>query len=538
MTIFAALLFLSHSNLKLDDTPAIKLYEGIGHYRRAIRTSNSLSAKYGNQGLEMLYGFDYDRSRTSFQEATKLDPNQVFGYWGLAMTHGNTINWSGVDANESTAALDALKKARANSKNGTPVENALVEAAILRFDPSGPNPRLKLDQAYSDAMRKLYEKYPNDPDVAAIFAESILNLRPWKQWTLDGKPEPGTEEAMAVLRHALDLNQNHPQALHLWIHTLEGSKEPARALAEAYRLYDLQPDLPHMQHMPSHIFDRAGKYKDAIDSNLKSVAASKRNWGNGSYGKYLDFTHGRHMLIHSAAMRGQSELSFLQLNQMFDGIPTADVEKLGGNADYYLGMKYMLLVRFGRWQEILSSTAPAEKFHFARAMRWEATGVAQAALKDPVKAREAQKKYLAEMALDDPKPNDENIYPVASSLLEGEILIAEGKRDTAIEELKKAVIAEDKLPYSEPPNWIQPTRHTLGAALVESGRFKEAVATYQDDLKDHPENGWALYGLYRAYTGLKQDKDAAKALARFKLAWADADISTTSSCMCMPEKKN
>ncbi|HJP82090.1 MAG TPA: tetratricopeptide repeat protein [Fimbriimonadaceae bacterium] len=529
-------LFIALSHSRILQTPDIALYEGIGKYRRSIKTKSQAAYQYDMQGLAMLYSFDYNGASRSFSKSITLDPDQVFGYWGKAMTYGNTINWSN-DKDDHIAAVDELEKAKSHRAFGSPVENDLVDALVSRFSPSGPD--RKLDIAYSNEMRHVYSKYPNDPDVASLFAESILNLRPWKQWTLDGRPEEGTEEAMKVLRHALDLNQNHPQALHLWIHTLEGSKEPQRALPEAYRLLNLQPDLSHMQHMPSHIFDRAGKYRDAIESNLKSVSTAKRTWGTGGRGKTLDFAHGRHMLIHAAAMRGQSELALQHWSQMFDGIPGQSLDKLGELGDFYQGMKYMLLVRFGKWQDILNEPTPPERFVFTKAMKAEATGIAYAAMKNPTKAREAQQEFLA---ASEKSPSGgvaayKAIYRIAGELLEGEILVSEGKVEAALEHLRQAVAAEDKLPYTEPPDWIQPTRHTLGAALVDAGEYQEAIDVYKEDLRQHPENGWALYGLYRANVGLGKTKDASKALSEFKVAWVDADLITTSSCLCMPEKK-
>ncbi|HET9130230.1 MAG TPA: hypothetical protein VFO86_04740, partial [Terriglobia bacterium] len=198
-------LFIALSHSPLLQTPDIALYEGIGKYRRSIKTKSQDAYQYDMQGLAMLYSFDYNGASRSFSKSIALDPDQVFGYWGKAMTYGNTINWSN-DKDDHVAAVAELEKAKAHRSFGSPVENDLVDALVSRFSPNGPD--RKLDIAYSNEMRKVYAKYPNDPDVASLFAESILNLRPWKQWTLDGRPEEGTEEAIKVLRHALDLNQN------------------------------------------------------------------------------------------------------------------------------------------------------------------------------------------------------------------------------------------------------------------------------------------------------------------------------------------
>lgn len=538
MILLSVCLLLTSPSVQATQSEPFPLLEGLGKYHRAIKSANSEAVRYANQGIALLYGFQYAQAGKSFEESVRLDPNLVMGYWGIAASKGNNINNESVSAESSRAALQALAKAQALKAFGTPIENALVDAAKVRFDPSGPKPRLHLDRAYADAMRGVYANYPNDPDVASLCAESILNLRPWKQWTLAGKPEEGTEEVLGILRHALSIDRNHPQALHLWIHTIEGSKSPERSNAEANRLMDLQPNLTHMQHMPAHIYNRTGNWKAAIEANRKAIAVYKKLWWK--QGENLDYAHGRHLLAYAAAMRGQSELALQNANQIFDGLSPEVLEKNAGAADYYHGMKSMFLVRFGRWKDILALPEPPDKWNYARAMRWEATGVAYAAMGNPTNARAAQAKFVAERDKSLASSKDESnrlVLIVAAELLEGEILIAEGKSKEGVDHLRLAVAAEDSIPYSEPPDWIQPTRHTLGAALVDAGRYAEAIPVYQEDLKQHPNNGWSLYGLFRAYTGLGRTPEATKAKQAYKVAWIDSDFVTTSSCMCLPQKK-
>ena len=512
----------------------VRLYDGLGKFHRSVKTSVPMASKYLDQGFDFLYGFQYGVAKESFQEAARLDPNMVLAYWGISAANANYINKSSVSAQESKDAIEALNKARAARKFGTETENDLIDASLLRFAPDGPGDRSKLDQAYSDAMRKVWQKHPSDPDIGALFAESLMNLRPWHQWTLDGKAQPGTEEALTTLRAVLKLDPNHPQALHLWIHAIEGSKQPERANAEADKLMDLQPGLLHMQHMPAHIYDRTGQWKKAVEANVKSAAVYKRLFWQ--QGKGLDYSHGRHLLAYAAAMRGQSELTMQQVGQIFNGMSADQISQFKGGSDYYVAMPSMFLVRFGRWTEILALPEPEKSHNFARAMWHEARGVAYAAQKDAKNAQAEQAAF--ETAKNEASGSGENDnLRIAGHVLAGEIFACLKETDKAVEELKKAVAIEDGVEYGEPPSWIRPTRHTLGAVLLDADRFAEAVDVFPEDLRLHPNNGWALYGLFRGYQGLGKTKDAERTLAEFKVAWADADFEITSSCMCLPAKK-
>jgi len=531
MLLFA-LALKAVSVVTTDEDVPVRLYEGLGTYHRDVKTSRPLASKYLDQGFAFLYGFQYSVAEDSFREAARLDPEMVMAYWGIAAANANYINKSGVSADESKEALDALSKAVALREKASAVENDLIQAALKRFDVTGPSDRSRLDRAYSDAMREVWKKHPKDADVGALFAESLMNLRPWDQWKKDGSPQPGTEEALAALRGALKVDPHHPEALHLWIHAIEASKNPERGISEADRLMDLQPGLLHMQHMPAHIYNRTGQWKKAVEANVKSAAVFKRLFKGE--GKSLDYGHGRHLLAYAAAMRGQSELALLQATQIFDGMTQEELELTQGGADYYVAMKSMFLVRFGKWDEILALKQPGANHPFSLAMWHEARGVAYAAKKEVDKAMAEQAAFESTRAKEKGHRYE---LDIAGYVLAGEILHAKGQTDQAVASLQAAVKAEDGGEYREPPTWILPTRHTLGAVLLDAGRWAQAVEVFRDDLKQHPDNGWALYGLYRGYTGLGRSQEAAKTLAAFKTAWADADMEITSSCMCLPEKK-
>ncbi len=525
------LAFVLQATAIQQPTPSVRLYEGLGDFHRRVKTSSALASKYLDQGFAFLYGFQYPVALSSFKEAAELDPNMVLAYWGIAAANGNNINNSWVSAAASKEAIDALTKGRALRSKGTEAENDLIEAAFARFSPEGPGDRTKLDTAYADAMRTVWQKHPTDTDVGALFAEAILNLRPWKQWTLDGRPEPGTEEALTALRAVLRIDSLHPQALHLWIHTIEGSQNPERGNAEADKLMDLQPGLLHMQHMPGHIYNRTGQWKKAVEANVKSAAVYKRLFRGQSQG--LDYAHGRHMLAFAAAMRGQSELALLNIAQIFDGMDQSQIDK--ANSDYNAAMKSMFLVRFGRWEQILALPQPGKTLPFSRAMWHEARGVAYAAQKNSKDAL-AEQAAFEEARKAVTGSDDRALLNIAAHVLAGEVFVSLKKTDDAVAELRKAVAAEDGLAYGEPPDWILPTRHTLGAILLDAGRFADALTVFKDDLVLHPNNGWALYGLSRSYTGLGKAKEADKAMKEFKKAWVDADMEISSSCMCLPGK--
>jgi tetratricopeptide (TPR) repeat protein len=511
-------------------TPEVPLYDGMGNYHRATSTKVPLAAKFLDQGFCFYYGFQMDVAEKSFREAARLDPEMVMAYWGIAAANGNYINSWAIDKESSEQAIEALNKAVALKAKGTEVENDLIAAELTRFDKTGPAKRDNLDKAFADAMRAVWKKHPKDADVGAVCAESIMQLSPWDYWTPDGKPKANTQEILDVIKAALKLNSSHPQALHLYIHATEASLEPEIAVDQARKLATLQPGLYHMLHMPSHTFNQAGLWKETIDANTRSIAVYKRLlWNRGDT---LDYPHARHALAYAAAMRGQSDLALQHASQILTGMRPGFAEANGGYADYTHANRIMFLVRFGKWKDILALPEPPTSQKFSRAMLFEAKGVAYAATKEHAKALEMQVEF--KKAIETASHKD--LLGVASHQLAGEILFQSGKHDEGIEELRKAVEAEDNLEYSEPPEWIQPMRHTLGAALVEAKRYDEAIKVYNEDLRRHPNNGWSLQGLARAYEGLGKTKDSAKYSAEFKLAWAEADVATTSSCMCLPKK--
>ena len=468
-------------------------------------------------------------------------------HWGIAVASGPHINYPLVPQPAAELAWKELQLAKKHALHASTVERDLIEALSARYANPQPEDRSPLDRAYAEAMRKVWQAHPEDPDVGALFAEAMMDLRPWDQWTPDGQSQPGTDEILATLDAVLTLNANHPLANHLYIHAVEASPHPERADAAADRLRKLQPGLGHNVHMPSHIDIRRGRWQQAIEGNLKAVAADRRyrkivGTPKGFLPVYV--AHNEHMLAYAAMMTGQSKLAIKHIRAMVAGLPKDFVKEYSGMVEGFVAMPLEVLVRFGRWDEILAEpdTKYTDYMPFTRAFHHAARAVAYAARGDVAAARKEQTAYL-ERARVVPKDEyfgnntAEAILGVVTPMVEGEILIREGKLEEGFAELRAAVKQEDTLKYDEPPGWLIPVRHTLGAGLMQAGRFAEAEQIYREDLARWPENGWALFGLAQSLRKQAKNDDEVDAVdARFRKVWAKADVQITSSCLCQPGK--
>jgi tetratricopeptide (TPR) repeat protein len=477
------------------DTPAEPHFQGLGPYTRKITTRSADAQKYFDQGLAFLYGFNHDEAIRSFEAAAAVDPMCAMAYWGIAAANGPHINSPRVDHSHGKAAWRACEKARELAKNATPVEQALIEALGKRYADPPPIDRRQLDQAYADAIRKVWHAHADDADVGALTAEAIMNLRPWDQWTLEGKPQPGTEEVLGIL------------------------------------------------HMPSHIDIRRGRWQDAVIANEKAIAADKAYRAivpkQGSYRTYM--AHNHHMLAYASMMQGESLIATRAIQDLLDGIPQDFRKQSPTLVDGYFAMPYELHLRFGRWDEMLAEPAPDKGFPIAKALWHNARGVAFAAKKDVESAKVEQKAFLAAAAelpsgVTFSKNKAADILAIAEKMLEGEILYREGQTDAAIAALREAVRREDHLHYIEPPAWILPVRHALGATLMDAKRYADAEAVYRDDLAHYPENGWSLYGLSRSLRLQDKQNEALAITHRFDKAWQHADVKLSSSCYCLQGK--
>lgn len=517
------------------------LFEGLGSHSHKITTRSAEAQKYFDQGLRFLFGFNHGAAIRSFQEAARLDPSCAMAHWGVALASGPHINFPFVPPPAAELAWKELTLARENAAGATAEEQALIEALATRYANPQPEDRSGLDKAYSDAMREVWKKFPNDADAGVLFAEAMMDLRPWDQWTPEGKPEPGTDEILATLNAVLKLDINHPFANHLYIHAVEASGNPERAVPAADRLRDLQPGIPHMVHMPSHVYIRVGRWDDAVEANIKAVESERRYRAIAGppHGIIIAYNaHNEHMLAYAAMMSGRKTLAMEQIRAMVAKLPEDFLKDWG--MEVFVAMPYEVMIRFGMWDEILAEPEHPDWMPFCNAMRHAARAIALAVRDGNVAgARAEQEEFLAaakQVPADEYAGNNTSplLLAVATPMLEGELLYREGKVDEAVAKLRDAVAAEDALRYDEPPGWILPVRHSLGATLMQEGRYAEAEEVYRDDLVRLPNNGWSLFGLSEALRYQRKHEEADVIDRQFKAEWAHADVALKSSCYCQP----
>lgn len=532
--------------VKIADNPSEKRlprFTGLGKHSRKVTTYHPEAQLYFDQGLNFLFAFNHDEAIRSFQQAAAIDPNCAMAYWGIAISCGPHINFPMVPSDRAKTAWDALTKASALAENGTAAEKALIGALAKRYANPQPEDRRSLDEAYVAAMRTVWNQNPEDADIGALFAESLMDLRPWDLYTVEGKPQPETPEILSVLESVLKTNPRHPLALHLYIHAVEAGPNPQKAKEAASRLRNLLPGLGHMVHMPSHIDVRLGTWQQAVVANEAAIVTdrkySKSSSKQGFYQVYK--AHNYHMLSFAASMQGDSKRAIGAIRDLVKDMPVQWRRENPAFADGYLAMPIEVLMRFGRWEEILKEPEPDAIYPIARTLRHMGRSVAFGATGKMASALAEQKAFRASVAR---CPKDAfvgnnsaaSIFAVADALLEGELNLRQGKTDAGLQSLRKAVDAEDQLRYDEPPDWFYPTRHALGAALLQAGHAVEAEAAYRADLKRWPENGWSLYGLKRSLEAQGKKTEAAQVSKRYQKAWSHADLNLTASCLCLAQK--
>jgi len=522
--------------------PTVPLFEGLGQHTRKVATSQPEAQQYFDQGLNFMFAFNHDEAVRAFRQATEIDPDCAMGYWGIALASGVNYNNPNFPPEKAKIAWDALQKAREKSKPESEANRALIEALAKRYADPRPEDLKPLEKAYSDAMSRVFERFVKDADVGALYAESLMNLRPWELWTLDGKPAPETPEVVKVLETVRALDPDHPLANHLYIHAMEASPTPEKADDAANRLRKATPALGHLVHMPSHNDIRRGRWQEAVEANRLAIIADnayqKRVPDQGFYRLYM--AHNHHMLTFAAMMQGQYDVSMKTIREMGAGVPKEwlAVKENAAIVDGFLAMPLEVMKRFGKWDDMLKEPEPPELFPIARAMRHYSRGVAFAAKGKVVEARESQaafrdarKKVPDDAIFANNKAAD--LFAIADNMLDGEILFREGKAKGAIKSLTAAIEREDKLRYSEPPDWFVPTRHALGAVLLHDGQPAEAEKVYREDLRRWPNNGWSLYGLSASLEAQGKKDEAAAVKKQFAEVWKHADVKIPSSCFCV-----
>jgi tetratricopeptide (TPR) repeat protein len=507
------------------------LMRGLGDLQHPVSTKNPAAQKFFDQGLRLVYAFNHDEAARSFQHAAKLDPTMAMAYWGIAEAVGPNYN---DPANEPRRkqAYEAIQKALQLSANAPASERAYIEALAQRYS-DDPNADLRqLAVNYANAMREVTKTYPDDLDAATLFAEAMMNLHPWGLWKADGTPEEGTEEVISVLESVIRRDPNHMGAVHYYIHAVEASSNPDRALASANRLAVLAPAAGHLVHMPAHIYIRTGYYDAAIKTNEKAAAADRAYIeASGVQGLYpmMYYSHNLHFIAISAGMTGQFSEAKRAAAQLADNVRlhVKDMPPL----EPFMTMPTAVLIRFHRWHDILQLPTPDPSmkietsfWHFARGMAFAGIG----------KLSEAQAEHGKLVAIENATPADalysmpinnktRDILKIADNLLAAKIAMAQGDSASAISTLHEAVAVQDALNYGEPPDWFFPVRESLGAVLLMSANTVEAEKVFREDLQRNPRNPRSLFGLRESLKAQKRDYDAHFVDTQFRAAWKAAD---------------
>ena len=516
------------------------LFKGLEGIDFKITTNSKEAQQYFNQGMMLSYGFNHAEAARSFFEATRLDSTSAMAYWGYAYVLGPNYN-GGMEEDNYRRAYEAVMKAKALSGSCTPKEIALINALTTRYEAKAPADRSHLDKAYAAAMKKVYQQYAADPDIGALYAESLMDLHPWDLYEKDTKmPKAWTAELLAVLEHLKKAHPKHPGAHHFYIHAMEASATPEKALASANLLDTLVEGSGHLVHMPSHIYINTGDYHLGTLSNLRAVAVdSVYTTTCHAQGVYpiAYYPHNYHFLAATATLEGNSELAWMaaQKIQQYTAKDLMDQPGWGTLQHYYI-IPYYIAVKFGMWDTVLSLPAPEKDLSYPKAIWHYARGMAYLGknrLHDAQKELDKLKILSEDKSLQDLKIWEINstadLVQIAAKVLAAGISVKQNQPDRSVSLLKEAVAIEDALNYNEPPDWFFSVRHHLGAVLIRKGKYGEAEKIYRQDLQTWKKNGWALIGLYHSLKLQKKNNEAQRVKAAFDKAWQYADLKITSS---------
>jgi len=506
------------------------LIENLGDLEHRVTTGDPLAQQYFNQGLRLIFAFNHDEAIRAFRSAAIIDPNCAMANWGIALALGPNYNLE-ADQERNEKACKALREAQRLAAGASPAEAAYIGALAKRYSESPEADRKSLDAAYAASMRELARQYPDDLDAAVLFAESLMDLRPWDLWTVDGRPQPGTREIVATLERVLQRDKRHPGANHFYIHAVEASTSPQRGLPSAQRLAELMPGAGHMVHMPSHIYFRLGRYRQAVESNKRAVEVDRayiqKYKPDGVY-PMMYYPHNIHFLWSALCFEGRSKEAIEAANQVVSALSDEMVEEMP-MLESFLPTRLYTLLLFNKWDDVLREKQPLAEFTFATGMWHYAQGLAQTGLGNKSKAAPHQQR-LAEIV--SATPEDKllmrhsalRLLRIAQSELAARIDAAEGRTDSALAQLHNAVLLQDGLQYDEPPPWYFPTRQALGAQLLAAKRPADAETVFREDLRRYPENGRSLHGLMLALTALNRTDDSVVLRKRFERAWARSDF--------------
>lgn len=517
-----------------DARTPVPLFDNLGTLHHTITTTSEPAQRYFDQGLRLTYAFNHEEAIRAFEESARHDPAAAMAYWGMALALGPNIN-TPMDKQAERQALAAMQKARAHSAHVTEAERGYIEALSKRYSAKGGS-RGSRDKAYADAMRVLWRQIPDDPDAGTLFAEALMDLHPWDLWTADGTPKRGTEEIVTTLETVLARNPDHPGACHLYIHAVEGSRTPERALPCAERLPGLMPGAGHLVHMPAHIYIRLGKYHEAAERNAHAAHVDQEYLaGRTLTGIYPAgyYTHNLHFLWASLLMEGRLDAALQAARDLRRTVTEEEARKEKWK-ELYLPAPVYSLIRFGQWDALLREPVPSKGlpllegiWRLGRGMALAATGRLPGAEGEYVVLTGLAKR-LGRSRTSEQK-TERALLKIADRLLAGDIAVRRQKYADAITIFKEAAKLEDALPYTEPPYWPLPIRHYLGATLLLAGEPAEAEAVYRTDLTNNPHNGWALFGLAQSLHAQGKGGEAETIEQQFKAAWSFADVTLTAS---------
>ena len=513
----------------------VPLFDNLGNHHHPITTTSPLAQRYFDQGLRLFYAFNSDEALRSFRQAARLDPSAAMAYWGISLTLGPNINIPMTPEGEE-AAYQAIQMAKSISSAATERERAYIAALSKRYSTQGEADPKVLWRAYADAMRDLAKRFPEDLDAATLFAGALLNLRLWDQWTPDGRPQPGTLEIVSTLERVLQQNPNHPGANHYYIHALEASPYPEKALSSAERIDELMPGAGHLVHMPSHIYFRLGRYADAVESSRRAAEVDReyiRKWNpQGNY-RLMFYPHNIYFEWAALMMEGRSAEVLRAARELAANYPH-EMARSTPFVEFFMPVVLFSLARFGKWEDVLKEPRPPNELNYLTGMWHYTRGLAFAASGQPGKAsveKQSLATTAAAVALRVPLFGNSPsvLLRLASTVLTGELAARQGKTEEATRHLQEAVRLHDQLRYDEPPAWYYPVRQSLGAVLLANGRAKEAERVYREDLAKHPGNGWSLYGLAKSLRVQQKDEESAAVEVEFRRAWARADVTLHAS---------
>ena len=519
------------------DKPGAPVFTGLGDHHHAITTKVPQTQAFFDQGVRLLFGFNHAEAIRSFREAARLDPDCAMCWWGVAFALGSNINLP-MQPDAVTPACAAVERARSLESKASTEERAWIEALAARYSSDPKADRPKLDEAFAEAMGKVWHDYPDDLDAGVFYAEAMMDTQPWDYWQGDGvTPKGHGAEIVSTLESIIKREPKHPGALHLYIHSVEASTTPERAESAADTLEPLMPGAGHIVHMPSHIYYRVGRYEDAVKVNVAAakqdedyIAACK---AQGFY-PLAYYTHNIHFLWTSSEMMGREAAAIDAARRVLKVAAAGPAETLPP-IQLYLFVPVVTDIRFGKWDDALNEPRPASNLKLTTAVSLYARGFAFANKHD-LKNAKRDRGLLSQMidtkalaAIDSYGVPGTQIASVGLELLDGEIARVSGDLDTAIKHYRSAAELEHAIPYTEPPYWHQPVSHILGAALLAANKPAEAEAVYRESLKSYRIDGWALFGLAQALDAEGKHAEAESVKAEFAKAWQLADTKLTAS---------